>query len=178
MEPEMHRHVRRVGDQAALLVEQGAGEIEPLLDVHRMAGLLAGSRPICSAIDMKRLLKISSMTGSTFGADRRAAAAATARSRIRWPRSLIGSASRLDDGGRGRVEDDGAGPSIALAGPQLRAVEDRRLVCRALGVNGTPSPARRRPCRRPAGSDRRCRSEWPMASTDDGIHDQRLRPAR
>ena len=59
----MHRHVRRVGDQVALGVEQRAGEIEPLLDVDRVRGVLRAAAPICSAIDMKRLLNTSSITG-------------------------------------------------------------------------------------------------------------------
>ena len=33
---QVHRHVRRVGDQVALGVEQRAGEVEPLLDVDRV----------------------------------------------------------------------------------------------------------------------------------------------
>ena len=37
---EMHRHVRRVGDQRAVGVEHGAGEIEPLLDVDGVGGVL------------------------------------------------------------------------------------------------------------------------------------------
>ena len=37
---EMHRHVRRVGDQRAVAVEHRAGEIEPLLDVDRIGGVL------------------------------------------------------------------------------------------------------------------------------------------
>jgi hypothetical protein len=37
IEPEVHRHVRRVGDQRADRVEHGAGEVEPLLDVDRVA---------------------------------------------------------------------------------------------------------------------------------------------
>ena len=37
---EMDRHVRRVGDQAAVAVEDGAGEVEPLLDVDRIGGVL------------------------------------------------------------------------------------------------------------------------------------------
>ena len=37
---QVHRHVRRVGDEAAARVEQGAGEVEPLLDVHRVRGAL------------------------------------------------------------------------------------------------------------------------------------------
>ena len=36
IEPEMHRHVRCIGDQSAIGVEQGAGEVQPLLDVDRM----------------------------------------------------------------------------------------------------------------------------------------------
>ena len=37
---EMHRHVRRVGHQAALGVEDRAGEIQPLLDVDAQRGVL------------------------------------------------------------------------------------------------------------------------------------------
>ena len=37
---EMHRHVRRVGDQRAGAVEDRAGEIQPLLDVDRIGGVL------------------------------------------------------------------------------------------------------------------------------------------
>ena len=36
----MHRHVRRIGDQRAVGGEHRAGEIEPLLDVHRIGGVL------------------------------------------------------------------------------------------------------------------------------------------
>ena len=36
----MHRHVRRVGDEAPLAVEHGAGKVEPLLDVDRIGGVL------------------------------------------------------------------------------------------------------------------------------------------
>ena len=32
---EMHRHVRRIGNQMALAVEHGTGEVEPFADVHR-----------------------------------------------------------------------------------------------------------------------------------------------
>ncbi len=35
----MHRQVRRVGDERAGGVEHRAGEIEPLLDVHRLRGV-------------------------------------------------------------------------------------------------------------------------------------------
>ena len=36
----MHRNMRRVGDQFAIPVEHGAGEIKPFLDVDRIGGLL------------------------------------------------------------------------------------------------------------------------------------------
>ena len=36
----MHRHVRSVGDEASLAVEQCAGKVEPLLDVDRIGGVL------------------------------------------------------------------------------------------------------------------------------------------
>ena len=37
---EMHRHVRRVRHQRAVVREHRAGEVEPLLDVHRIGGVL------------------------------------------------------------------------------------------------------------------------------------------
>ena len=37
---EMHRHVRRIGDQRAVAVEHRAGKVEPFLDVHRIGGVL------------------------------------------------------------------------------------------------------------------------------------------
>ena len=37
---EMHRHMRRVGDQPPVAIEDRAGEVEPLLDVHRIGGVL------------------------------------------------------------------------------------------------------------------------------------------
>ena len=36
----MHRHVRRVGDERAGGIEHCTGEVEPLLDVHRIGGVL------------------------------------------------------------------------------------------------------------------------------------------
>ena len=38
--PQMHRHVRRIGDKRAGTVEDGAGKIQPLLDVDRIGGVL------------------------------------------------------------------------------------------------------------------------------------------
>ena len=39
---QMHRHMGGVGHQAAGGVEQGAGEVQPLLDVHRVGGVAQG----------------------------------------------------------------------------------------------------------------------------------------
>ncbi len=36
----MHRHMRRVGDEVPICIEHGAGEIQPLLDVHGRGGHL------------------------------------------------------------------------------------------------------------------------------------------
>ena len=38
----MHRNMRRVGDETACRVEQGAGEIQTLLDIHRIGGVGEG----------------------------------------------------------------------------------------------------------------------------------------
>jgi len=37
---EMHRHVRSIGDQRAVAVEYRTGEVEPLLDIDRIRGVL------------------------------------------------------------------------------------------------------------------------------------------
>ena len=36
----MHRHMRSVGDEFAFGIEHGTRKVEPLLDVHRIGGLL------------------------------------------------------------------------------------------------------------------------------------------
>jgi hypothetical protein len=37
---EMHGHVRRVGDQGTVMREHRAGKVQPLLDIHRVGGVL------------------------------------------------------------------------------------------------------------------------------------------
>ena len=62
--PQVHGQVGRVGDQLPFGPKQGAGKIEPFLDVGG-DGCLLEHPPICSAMDMNRLAKIESWTGST-----------------------------------------------------------------------------------------------------------------
>ena len=63
---QVHRHMRRVGDERAVRVEHGAREVQPLLDVHAICAVLRSASPICSAMAMNRLLKTSSSTGSAL----------------------------------------------------------------------------------------------------------------
>ncbi len=51
--------------------------------------MFASVAPICSAIDMKRLLKTSSMIGSTLVPMASARLSFSVRVRIRWPQALI-----------------------------------------------------------------------------------------
>ena len=85
--------------------------------------------PICSAIDMKRLLNTSSITGSARRAERVARLAlGTTRSSTRW--SWLGDARLplgLDDGGGVALGDDrGAGDALRRA----RASRGCRPACR------------------------------------------------
>ena len=114
--------------ELALPVEHRAGEIEPLLDVHRVGGVLAAPTPICSAIDMKRLLNISSITGSTLRADRRASRrSGTMRVSTGGRASVISAASRARPRWSPPALTIIAGPATRVAGTQRRAVVDRRL---------------------------------------------------
>jgi hypothetical protein len=38
----MHGHVRRVGDQGAIMREYRAGKVQPFLDIYRIGGVLQG----------------------------------------------------------------------------------------------------------------------------------------
>jgi hypothetical protein len=39
---EVHGHMRRIGDQRSVMREHRAGKVQPLLDVHRVGGVLQG----------------------------------------------------------------------------------------------------------------------------------------
>ena len=62
---EMHRDMRRVGDEAPFAVEDGAGKSSRSLMLTERA-VFCSAYPICSAMAVKRLLNTSSSTGSTL----------------------------------------------------------------------------------------------------------------
>ena len=113
---EMHRHVRRVGDQVALRVEQRAGEIEALLDVDRVRGVrerhahLLGDRH-------EQVVEHFEQHGIGVGADRMRALDRHRRVRARGGRATVsvarqpGSITVVAFGSRIT-----AGPSIASPG--------------------------------------------------------------
>ena len=69
----MHRHVRRIGDEASLTVEHRAGKVEPLLDVDRIGGVLQ-RHPHLLGDRHEEMIEDPSMTGSALApiASRRA----------------------------------------------------------------------------------------------------------
>ena len=111
--------------------------------------------PICSAIDMNRLLKISSITGSTCGADRLAAlsrhgarqqdvaALAERRRASRARRRWCEFASTMI-----------AGPSMRSPGAQIGAVEERRVAPAAACPHAHGRARRQRPLAVAAGEER------------------------
>ena len=145
---QVHRHVRRVGDQVAVGVEQRAGEIEPLLDVDRVRGVgerhahLLGDRheQVVEHLEQHRV--------GAWCRSRARARGASTRSSTRWSR---GVSSPRQPGSIDRRR-------VPLA--DHRRPGDR--------VAGTQVVARRRPARR--GTRRRCTSRF--------VFDRRERPAR
>ena len=121
--------------------------------------------PICSAMDMKRLLKTSSITGSTSVPT--AARLGRGRTRVssRCPSLARGRLpAGVDDRGRvGLGDDRRAGDGVA--GPQVRAAVEAHV--RARRPPTKAGPARRpRAAAAPSGSGRAsCRSGWAAASS-------------
>jgi hypothetical protein len=140
---EMDRHVRRVGDQLPLLVEDRAGEIEPFLDVHGVAGLLQGRAHLLGDRH-EEVVEHLEHDGIDRGADRRLPGERhdAGQHQVAGGGEL-GPPARLDDGGGGRLGDDG-GAVDAVAGAQLLAAEHRRLVRDAVAAHADPGERRRR----------------------------------
>ena len=145
---EMDRHVRRVGDQVAGRPEDGAGEIQPLLDVDRIAGVLQ-HRAHLFGDRHEQVVEHLQHHRIGLRADRHAAVQRhnalqhemVERRRRRGPAVLDDSrGSRFPDNGRafdpvagleGVAVEDGGLMEVA-AGEDCRAVDSGRL-----GVAGT-----------------------------------------
>ena len=128
-------------------VEQRAGEVEPLLDVDRIGGVLQrhahllGDRheEVVEHLEHHRVER---------GADRGLRARAARRGcSIRWSRGVqLGAPARLDHDGRGRLDDDRrAGDAVAR--PQVRRA-------RSTAASRSARPLMRAPRGRPSGSRR------------------------
>ena len=143
---QVHRHVRRVGDQAAVGVEQGAGEVEPLLDVHRVRRPLQrrahrlGDAHEAAVVELER---------DRIGASSAAGAALARR-------------CRCGRGGSGRRPPSSpaspARPQIWVSARTIKRPPPRREGAGGGGLDrpGSTSPAWRRVARRrSAGATRR-----------------------
>ena len=147
---QMHRDMRRVGDQRALGVEDRAGEIEPLLDVdarrrrlQRDAHLLGDRHEqVVEDLEPDRVDvgadRLAALERHGAGEDQRAVARA------------LGAPARLDDDGRSRIEDQGGPVDTSRAQCIRHADVASTRNGRRLGpVRPPPRPARRRSPRRP-----------------------------
>ena len=131
----MHRHVRRVGDQVAVGVEQRAGEVQPLLDVHRVGGVLQPQAHLLGDVHEQVVEDLEHHRDRpAVPIARCASARGTTRSSTRWSSAVtLRAPAGLDHRRRVRLGDD------------RRAVDDvaRRAVARAR-YERRVVPARRR----------------------------------
>ena len=110
---QMNRHVWRIGNQGAACIEDRAGKIEPLLDVHRMGGVLQaiahllGNRHEEIAEDFEHH-RIGVSADRMQGCTRRHAAQDQIAARAHG-----GAPADVDDRGRGGIAHD------------CRAIDDR-----------------------------------------------------
>ena len=114
---EVHGHVRRVGDQAAVGVEDRAGEIEPLLDVDRVRGGLQ-PHPHLLGYRHEQVVEDLQHDRVRFGADFRAARAGChARHEQVAAAGHDGPPARLEHRGGELLGDDGRAVD-GVPGPQ------------------------------------------------------------
>ena len=111
----MHGHVRRVGDKPAFGIEHGAGEIEPLLDVHAGGGVLQrrahllGDRheEIGEDFERDRIdVRLWRLIAALCGASRASGQRAVIAGQFRAP-------ARLDDDGLVRLDEERGADDVA-----------------------------------------------------------------
>ena len=124
---QMHRHMRCVGDQCAAGVEDGAGEIDTFLDVHRIGRVLQREAHLLGDRheEIVEDLQHHRIDG---GADGRAPGQRhDARQHQVAARVHLGLPSGLNQGGGGGLADDRRAVDL-LAVRHVAAVVDRRVV--------------------------------------------------
>ena len=139
--PQMHRHVRRVGNEQAGRIENRAGEVEPLLDVHRIGGVLQRHAHLLG--DRHEQI-VEHFEHHRIGVGADGAAPLELLHAAQHEMILgceLGLPAVLDHHRLMRLDDDG-GPLHLVAGRQRFARIDHRLVPFAAGEE--PGAARRR----------------------------------
>ena len=146
---QVHRHVRRVGDQLAGGAEQRAGEVQPLLDVHRVGGVLQPQAHLLGDVHEQVVEHLQhhrvGLGADGMARDTRTHALQLQRAGARHLRLPAG----LDHGG-----------GVGLG-------DDRRAVDARAGTQPLAAPGRRRASRRPVRRLRstceRARRRWRRA---------------
>ncbi len=152
---EMDGHVRGVGDELAVAIEERAGEIQPLLDVDRVSGVLQGHAHLLGDRH-EQVVEDLEHHRVDFGADgRRALQRHDTAQDDMVARRHLGLPTGLDDGGRVLLGNDrGAGDAHARL--ELVTVVDRCRVDPARRRTSAHAPAvPAASCRPPAAQDRR-----------------------
>ena len=140
---QVHRHVRRVGDQVALGIEQRAAEIEPLLDVDRVGGVLQLQAHLLGDVHEQVVehLQQHRVGGGACGVGDGAGLAALQHQVVQCgePRLPAG----LDHGGGVLLGNDGR-PGNQVAGAQVLAHHQRGVLPAAAGVDRHGAAPRQR----------------------------------
>ena len=137
----MHRHVRRIGDERAVAVKHRAGEIEPLLDVHRIGGVLQRHAHLLGDRH-EQVVEHFEHHRIGVGADR-----ARALEFLHPPqhqvilRRQLGLPAVLDDDRLMRLDDDGGAFDFLTRRKRVARVDQRAL---PFAVGEKPRAARRR----------------------------------
>ncbi len=133
---EMHRHVRRVCHQIALRIEDGTGEVQPLLDVYAHRGVLQHRTGLLGHVH-EQVVEQFEQHRIGPAAVRRDARRETfgAAQRHVIERRDLGCPSRFHHGGGiGLADQRGAGDAVARQ--QVGAIEHRRGMLVVAGEDG------------------------------------------